>query len=365
MTNLSSSVGVNGTNRRSDNAKVQALLARANHLKLARTQGPTGYGLFTLDNAINSFQRDHGLKIDGRIDPGGPTIQKLAGITKTAKTINPPAEPIGVAHHRSDVAASVSQLLSVPAEQRSSRDGFTGHVAPAQIQATRSTLQTSIQTMPIPTYREQVFLPRQKEWMDWQRSVAGLAGVTPNEFRSYAEIFAAEGGRKVNSNSGAIAGILPETLADLRARGKLPTIQQGTFMSPLRESEIASVYRAYFDDALRTIGGHMALAGLPDSETAAAFADAMFRHGRRNGARVVQRAINNVAQGTVTEDGRMGPQTFNAYRALTANPATRQRLLDSLANERIRISQNSPNLVGETARFNHFRFQNSPGKSSP
>ena len=109
----------------------------------------------------------------------------------------------------------------------------------------------------------------------------------------------------------------------------------------------------------------MALAGLPDSETAAAFADAMFRHGRRNGARVVQRAINNVAQGTVTEDGRMGPQTFNAYRALTANPATRQRLLDSLANERIRISQNSPNLVGETARFNHFRFQNSPGKSSP
>lgn len=89
LTKLTGSVGVNASNHRDDNAKVQALLARAGHLDLGRTEGPTGWGLFTVDKAITQFQKANDLKPDGRITPNGPTIAKLgqaAGVGAGAGT---------------------------------------------------------------------------------------------------------------------------------------------------------------------------------------------------------------------------------------------------------------------------------------
>jgi peptidoglycan hydrolase-like protein with peptidoglycan-binding domain len=71
-------VGAYKPNRQGDVAKVQALLHDTGHLDANETDGPTGiYSRALLDAPIRAFQKDHGLKVDGILNPGGETIGKL------------------------------------------------------------------------------------------------------------------------------------------------------------------------------------------------------------------------------------------------------------------------------------------------
>lgn len=123
--------------------------------------------------------------------------------------------------------------------------------------------------------------------------------------------------------------------------------------------ERAAVYRHYFDDVLastaRSTGaasGSRVLDKVGNAGAAAALDDTLFRHGRAGGARLIQRAVNSTAgAGTVTEDGKMGPATFEAFRRLVQDGESRTRLLDRLAT--LRKETGEP---GEAARFDHFRF---------
>jgi hypothetical protein len=74
---LDADVGLGYPTRRADNIKVQTILGNAGDLDLAKTDGPTGWGLYTLDDAIRSYQKRNDLKIDGWLRPGGPTITKM------------------------------------------------------------------------------------------------------------------------------------------------------------------------------------------------------------------------------------------------------------------------------------------------
>ena len=74
---LSAPVGAGGANRRGDVVKVEALLANTGHHDLRPTGGPTGYGGPRLEEAIRAYQKETGLKADGRLDPGGPTLGSL------------------------------------------------------------------------------------------------------------------------------------------------------------------------------------------------------------------------------------------------------------------------------------------------
>ena len=83
----------------------------------------------------------------------------------------------------------------------------------------------------------------------------------------------------------------------------------------------------------------------------------MFLNGRRDGAAAIQKAINRVLPGEVDEDGAMGQKTIEAYREAAANPETRQRLLDALAEARNALIRNLPHRAGHRNRILHFRFQ--------
>jgi hypothetical protein len=63
--------------RRSDGVKLQTILGNSGDIDLERVGGPTGWGTETLDRGIRSFQKRNGLKVDGWVRPGGPTIAKM------------------------------------------------------------------------------------------------------------------------------------------------------------------------------------------------------------------------------------------------------------------------------------------------
>lgn len=74
---LLADVGRNRTNRRDDTIKVESLLANEGDPQLRAGIGPTGAWSPLLDAAIRRFQKRSGLKADGWLAPGGPTIEAL------------------------------------------------------------------------------------------------------------------------------------------------------------------------------------------------------------------------------------------------------------------------------------------------
>lgn len=75
---LSAPVGAGGKNDRLDIAKVESLLGAHGYLDLDATGGPTGYAGTRLADATRRFQKDKGLRVDGRLAPNGETILTLA-----------------------------------------------------------------------------------------------------------------------------------------------------------------------------------------------------------------------------------------------------------------------------------------------
>jgi hypothetical protein len=74
---LLADVGRNRPNRRDDTLKVESLLANEGDPELRAGIGPTGAWSPLLDAAIRRFQKRSGLKADGWLKPGGPTIEAL------------------------------------------------------------------------------------------------------------------------------------------------------------------------------------------------------------------------------------------------------------------------------------------------
>ncbi len=64
-------------NRRSDVLRVETLLGRAGDYDIGRTDGPTGWWGSRAEGAVRTYQKRKGLKVDGLLNPGGPTIASL------------------------------------------------------------------------------------------------------------------------------------------------------------------------------------------------------------------------------------------------------------------------------------------------
>ncbi len=71
-------VGPQHPSGRGDVAKIEGILANSGDYSLERTQGPTGYWGLALDDGIRKYQKRNGLKVDGALRPGGPTIRHMA-----------------------------------------------------------------------------------------------------------------------------------------------------------------------------------------------------------------------------------------------------------------------------------------------
>ena len=91
------SVGMEGMNSRRDVAKVESLLGRAGALDLAETDGVTGFFGARADEAVRKFQKDHGLRVDGLINPNGPTLRTLiAGAGQRGNNADLPGRTPGI-----------------------------------------------------------------------------------------------------------------------------------------------------------------------------------------------------------------------------------------------------------------------------
>jgi hypothetical protein len=70
-------VGPGHPSGRADVAKLEAILANSGDFPMERFQGPTGYWGGALDAGIRAYQKRNGLKVDGALRPGGPTISHM------------------------------------------------------------------------------------------------------------------------------------------------------------------------------------------------------------------------------------------------------------------------------------------------
>ena len=93
-------IGPQHPSGRSDVAKIEGILANSGDYSLERTQGPTGYWGLALDDGIRKYQKRNGLKIDGTLRPGGPTIEHMrANFSALLDGHTPPTPDDIDAHH--------------------------------------------------------------------------------------------------------------------------------------------------------------------------------------------------------------------------------------------------------------------------
>lgn len=89
---LASPVGRGAANSPGDVAKVQAVLGATGDHDLAATDGPTGHWSPQLDDNVRRFQKRNTLKVDGLLNPGGPTMN-AAQRQLAAEADNEPRRP--------------------------------------------------------------------------------------------------------------------------------------------------------------------------------------------------------------------------------------------------------------------------------
>jgi len=384
-------------------------------LKIRRALQKTGHGRFPrkpatnvtpgLMEAIEGFQRDFSLKRDGVVEPDGPT-ERAIGLTLAAmetdgerglgamRTLFQNRARAGLAFRPDpdDRAGMMwrdrtGQLLTddqaeavtinaktgsgnsrptVQAAQTAATTGQVAQAAPPSAAPSQSPAgSTPPSIVPVPAYRKDTFHRQPGVWSQWSNAVRRLPEASPQERRTYAEIFAAEGGMEINTVNRSKGGVTRTTLSRLMAAKPIAGIVPGTPPEKLPIEKIASVYRAYFDDAFPATGGHRVLSKIGDEEAAAALADTIFVHESDRRGRLIQKAVNAVAPGAVQEDNVVGSRTIAAYARLARDPAMRRRLLDALADLRIDAVRGRPDEKGLRERINHFRFHKPGGRSSP
>lgn len=86
---LSKSVGPRGINEPEDINKVQSMLAEKGHLEEV-----SGYIGTKMVDATKAYQKENDLKVDGQINPGGPTEASLFG-EKKGQVKTPTSTPLG------------------------------------------------------------------------------------------------------------------------------------------------------------------------------------------------------------------------------------------------------------------------------
>lgn len=109
---LGAPVGPDQPNRREDVIKVETILGNTDHHDLARTDGPLGYWGEGQEKAVKSCQEQNRLKIDGVLNPGGPTITSLKQATGGLLSGFKPPTPNEVDEHHGRLSSGEPSLLN-------------------------------------------------------------------------------------------------------------------------------------------------------------------------------------------------------------------------------------------------------------
>lgn len=121
---LGESVGPRGKNASEDVKRVEGALDTLGYFDTKKTDGPTGYYGERLKQGIQKLQKDTGLKVDGVLNPGGPTehaILAQPGSITPASTPKPKPKP--------KPAPTVNTIMPKTREQRE----MTGEFDPLDI----------------------------------------------------------------------------------------------------------------------------------------------------------------------------------------------------------------------------------------
>ena len=377
---LSGRIGAGGDPAAEGTGAVARTLANLGFLaprKAAEIGRGDGKARLVLENAVRDFQMSEALDPDGRLEPGGPTVTALKRAASNQMSGGEGGGEIkgdagddrlergeNFAEEAEGTKPSTSQdgnMEVASADDAAAPDSGNRPVQVAQAAGSRVTLKDrSKPLIGVPSYKKDLFPSSDESWRNWSNHVRDLPGVSENEARAYAEIFAAEGGLGLDPRTRNVAsGITPGVLAVKEVRKELEAagvdISRGPRGIPVEDRP--KVYRAYMNYALNRAGGVRALDSLASGETSAAVADTLFRHGRTGGAKIIVTAINDIRPGSLPPDGSVvGPATLPILQKMAQNPGDRAKLLDAIAAQR-RLRVRNPN---ERARFDHFRFQKSP-----
>lgn len=98
---LGAAVGPDQPNRREDVIRVETILGNTGHHDLSRTDGPVGYWGQRQEQAVKDWQSQNGLKVDGLLKPGGPTITSLKQAAGSLLGGFTPPSPDEVDQHQS------------------------------------------------------------------------------------------------------------------------------------------------------------------------------------------------------------------------------------------------------------------------
>ncbi|OHC74842.1 MAG: hypothetical protein A3G18_10395 [Rhodospirillales bacterium RIFCSPLOWO2_12_FULL_58_28] len=414
---LSDSVGVSGRNLPDDVNRMESGLSKLGFLDQAESTGAFGD---SLKRGMESFQQANDLKVDAQANVDGPTVTTM-GYQLASGGLDDQVKDIMAdnASPRADAASPwwrARTLPALPAEDHASNrraiDGMlkyadNGDLPNLQAQAINDygdkavgefgdfmrqlndrdparakgfektvydKLDDAQKARHFPemfvtdagphTDQSEIDVTKKTELEKWSASVGKLNNLSPVEANTYKKIFAAEGGLTTDQRSGAASGITQEALDRAIGAGALPGVEKGAIPGQLSMDDRAKVYRHYFDDVLHTVDkkvpGSSNISRIGDEKASTAFADAMFAHGRHDGAQAIQNAINKVTPETVPSDGNMGPKTFEAYRQLALNPKTNRALLDALGDARRDMVKDRKDAKGWRSRIGRFHSQNSP-----
>ncbi|HSV28791.1 MAG TPA: peptidoglycan-binding domain-containing protein, partial [Candidatus Omnitrophota bacterium] len=109
---LGAPVGPDQPNRREDVIKVETILGNTGHHDLAATAGPLGWWGERQEKAVKAWQGENGLKVDGVLKPGGPTIASLRRRTGGLLGGFTPPTPDEVDEHHTRLQQGESGLLN-------------------------------------------------------------------------------------------------------------------------------------------------------------------------------------------------------------------------------------------------------------
>ena len=123
-------------------------------------------------------------------------------------------------------------------------------------------------------------------------------------------------------------------------------------------------YRGYFKAILESYGGRAALNKLGDQKTAATFSDTLFMHGRRLGAILVKKGLQELMDTLTAEDKRRiglrplpdaSPRADTMYNlqrldAVGLGPDVR----DAITEQRLKVTKKTEK--GKRERIEHFQF---------
>ena len=276
---------------------------------------------------------------------------------------------VAFANDHPEAAQKIQQIEKIHKDHSFIDETGRRDAVPLETHLSQKPLDKKRKILPVPDEKKDMPGLNAEAWKRWNDSINNLPNVSSAEAARYRDIFAWEGGEDASPSTDDFSGIKPDTMQRAIDDDYLPETYRNKRPKDLTPDERAIVYRYYFDDTLGTIDGsidgHRILDHLPDERLGKAFADTMFTHGRGAGATIIQQAIENVSPGSLRTDegdgvdGKMGPNTFKAFKKLADDPDKRRELLDALRDTRINfIEKNYPANVHEgwKKRAHYFGF---------